>query len=327
MESAYALAAAELAKIRERNRAEHEHRLNEVRTANPGFIQIERSLAAKGAALIRLITEKSADFSVIESDIKQLRRKKTDILHSLNLPEDYLDNIYTCSKCHDTGFDDLGGRCTCLKQLVARFMGQNSNLTERMKNQTFENFDFSLFSNQPPENGRDPFLHIKRIHDICKRFADSFDETHENLLLKGNAGTGKTYLSSCIANRALTRGKTVYYQTAFKLFDMLEKFKFNRCSADEQEQFKAVYDYVFSVDLLIIDDLGTEFTSSYSSIALFNIINSRCLDGKSTILSTNLSSESLTKLYSQRFASRVFGDFTTLSFIGRDLRMNKLRQK
>ena len=145
MESAYALAAAELAKIRERNRAEHERRLNEVRTANPGFIQIERSLAAKGAALIRLITEKSADFSVIESDIKQLRRKKTDILHSLNLPEDYLDNIYTCSKCRDTGFDDLGGRCTCLKQLVARFMGQNSNLTERMKNQTFENFDFSLF--------------------------------------------------------------------------------------------------------------------------------------------------------------------------------------
>lgn len=325
MESAYTLAFAELSKRRERNRAEHERRLGEVRIAKPEFERIEKTLAAKGTALVRLIMERSADFSDIESDIKQLQHQKIEILRSLNLPNDYLDDIYSCDKCRDTGFDENGNRCSCLKQLTARFMGQNSNLTERMKAQTFGNFDFSLFSGQPPEGGRDPLNRIKRIHGICKDFADSFETTHENLLMMGNAGTGKTYLSSCIANRALERGKTVYYQTAFKLFDMLEKLKFNRCGADEQEQFKAVYDYVFSVDLLIIDDLGTEFVSGYSTVALFNIVNSRCLDGKSTILSTNLNTESMTGLYSQRFTSRLFGEFLTLTFIGRDLRMMKLK--
>lgn len=325
MKSAYTMAIAELKKRREENSAEHARRLNQVRGKSPEFVKTEHALAVNGAALIRTVADKSSDFTAIESNIRRLQQRKSEILAELKLPSDYLDDIYTCSICRDTGFEESGARCNCLKQLAAQFVCQNSNLTEHMKKQRFENFDFSLFSAQPPENGRDPLTYIKHFYEKGINFSDTFDITGANLLLTGNAGTGKTYFSSCIANRAMDRGKTVYYQTAFTLFDILEKLKFGRCTREEQERFEGINDYIMSTELLIIDDLGTEYISAYSTAALFNIINSRCYDNKSTILSTNLSLEALTSHYSQRFTSRICGDFEFLRFIGRDLRMSKLK--
>ena len=158
------------------------------------------------------------------------------------------------------------------------------------------------------------------VQSICERasaFAEGFEKTHENLLILGNAGTGKTFVTSCIANRALERGKTVYYQTAFRLFDIFERAKFGKEDAEEAEE---VVRYVYDVDLLIIDDLGTEFVTQFTTAAFFDVINSRIISGKSTIISSNLDFEKLSEIYSQRITSRFMGDYTIVQTVGRDLR-------
>ena len=199
---------------------------------------------------------------------------------------------------------------------MIKHIGENSNLTEYMRGQTFENFDFSLFSNQ----GENSATTLKVMQKLCERamnFADNFDRTHDNFLVMGNAGTGKTFITSCIANRALERGKTVYYQTAFRLFEILENARFKKTEDDASEIVKYAYD----VDLLIIDDLGTEFITQFTSAALFDIINSRIISGKSTVISTNLGFEELSNLYSQRVTSRFVGEYQLLQTAGNDLRM------
>ena len=220
MESAYTLASRALSQIREENRAELHRRIQQVRKLNPDYDRIEAALARNGSSLARYILEGKQDISAIETNIRNLRKERALLLEKAGLPDDYLEDIYTCADCHDTGFDQTGGRCHCLKQLAAAFTGAAANLTEHMKEQTFDCFDYSLFANQPSENGSEPLVHIKRAFTLGLQFAETFDTTHANLLLMGNAGTGKTFLSSCIANHALARKKTVYYQTAFTLFDM-----------------------------------------------------------------------------------------------------------
>lgn len=325
MESAHTLAMRELARIREENRNTHNHRLQQVQSLAPDYTRIELALAQQGNALARRVLEGKSNISDIETAIRKLQEEKTALLKNASLPEDYLDDIYTCKHCRDTGFLENGTRCDCLKQLIAAFSVSNANLTDFMKEQTFEKSDFSLFANQPAENGRHPLSYIKHAHDMGLRFAETFDTTHANLLLIGNAGTGKTFLSSCIANYALARQKTVYYQTAFQLFDMLEKLKFGRLEGDEQSQAEFISRYLYDVDLLIIDDLGTEFLTPYSTAALFDIINRRQIQEKSTILSTNVSHASLEQLYSRRLLSRILGSYDVLTLIGQDLRFKKFQ--
>lgn len=315
MESAYTLANRELEQIRTANREKQNLRHSEVLLIAPQLADIESRLMLSGTQLLKCVLNKGQNFEEIKSNIQSLQHEKTTLLKAHKFSEDYLDDIYSCSSCRDTGFVD-GKRCTCLKSLIKKHISANSNLTEYMRLQTFENFDFSLFANQGDNS--EQILKIMRI--ACEKaitFADNFDVTHENFLLLGNAGTGKTYLSSCIANRALERGKTVYYQTAFTLFDIFEKVKFSK---SDSEDLSEITKYVYDVDLLIIDDLGTEFVTQFTSAAFFDIINMRITTGKSTIISSNLDFDSLSETYSQRITSRFIGDYTIVQTIGNDLR-------
>ncbi len=321
MESAYTLANQALAKRREQNRAEQERRTIEVRNIVPDYSRIESKLTQCGAALARCVLNGGDNLDKVELAIRSLRTQRETLLKEQGLPNDYLDDIYTCHLCRDTGFDDEGRRCSCLKQLILKYTSVNANLTEYMQEQTFDKVDYLLFANQPAENGRQPLVYMKSAYEKGLHFAETFDVTHSNLLLMGNAGTGKTYLSSCIANYALKRGKTVCYQTAFQLFDLLEKLKFDKFSYDDIGNAQETARHVYQTDLLIIDDLGTEFVTSYSAAALFDLINSRQLQKKSTILSTNLNLEALEKIYSKRLTSRLLGNFEIIPFIGQDLRM------
>lgn len=324
MESPYTLATRKLARIREENQRLRDNRLREIRTRIPQYAELESELRHHGSQLAQRVLSGTSDISDIQSAVSRLRKQKQQLLIGAGYPADYTDDIYTCTLCRDTGFTEDGKRCQCLKRLAASFASENSNLTEYMKEQTFDRSDFSLFAKQPEENGKHPLRYIQRAYESGLRFAETFDQTHANLLLMGNAGTGKTFLSGCIANYALARQKTVYYQSAFALFDMLEKVKFGRLSGDELEQAESISRYLYEVDLLILDDLGTEFVSAYSTSALFDLVNTRLIRSKSTILSTNLSLQTIEQFYSKRFLSRVVGSFEVLPFIGQDLRMQKL---
>lgn len=314
MESAYVLANRELEEIRNKNRAKQEMHHAEAVLKVPEIAEVESNLMKQGTRLLSSVLSRSESFEEIKGNIQSLQKKKTALLLENGFPEDFLDGIYSCKECKDSGFVD-GRRCVCLKNLIAKHISANSNLTEYMRSQTFENFDLSLFANQGEESGK--VLRVMQIIlDKALEFAESFDETHENFLIMGNAGTGKTYITSCIANHALSRGKTVYYQTAYKLFESLENAKFNKNDEDAAEIVK----YIHNVDLLIIDDLGTEFSTQFTSAALFDIINSRIISKKSTIISSNLGFEELSNTYSERITSRFRGEYKLFQTLGKDLR-------
>lgn len=325
MESAFSLAVQDLKNIRESNNAEHRKRLEEVRLKAPQYAETEAALMRCGTALARCVLSDGKNYEAVKAAIQKLHEEKTEILSSLNLPSDYLDDIYTCQNCHDTGYDQNGRKCSCLEQRISVHSGIGSNLTEYMHEQTFDNFDFSLFANQPDENGRQPLAYVKHAYKSCLSFAETFDTSHANLLLTGKTGTGKTYLSSCIANYALKRSKTVLYQTAFQMFEALENLKFSRFNENEAESLQFLRSRIYNADLLIIDDLGTEFISAYSAAVLFDIVNTRLLRGLSTILSTNLNSDELKEVYSSRLLSRLWENFMILPFIGQNLRTQKRR--
>lgn len=322
MESAYVLASRELEEIRMNNQAEQSRRHMEVCNAIPQFAALETELMKNGTRLLGCVLDKCNSFDEIKNSIKELQRKKAELLKEKGYPTDYVNDIYSCEICRDTGFVE-GKRCVCLKNLISKHIGANSNLTEFMREQTFDKFDMSIFANQG-ENSQRVLKVMQTVCDTALTFAENFDVGHDNMLLMGNAGTGKTFVSSCIANRALERGKTVYYQTAFKLFEIFESSKFNR----EDDEAPGIVKYVYDVDLLIIDDLGTEFVTQFTSAALFDIINTRITSGKSTIISTNLDFETLSEKYSQRIASRFIGDYKILQTLGEDIRkIKRIREK
>lgn len=326
MESAFSLAITDLKKIREKNKGEQNRRLEEVRLKNPRFREIELELNKFGTALARCVLNGGENFENVKESIQKLQKEKSVILTDLNLPASYLDDIYDCDNCRDTGYDENGYKCSCLENLVASHIGCASNLTDYMKEQRFENFNFKLFAQQPKDKGRDPLAFMKQIYKIGVNFAETFDTTHKNLLLTGNAGTGKTYFSSCIANHVLSRGKSVLYQTSFQMFDSLERLKFGKYTDNETEQLNFLHHSVYNTDLLIIDDLGTEFISAYSTTVFLDILNTRVLNGRSTILSTNLNSEELSEVYSNRLTSRLWGNFDIIQFIGKDLRIEQRKK-
>ncbi len=311
MESAYILANKELERIKIENAEKLNERRKEVLAKTPEVGKIEEQLMKEGSRLLSCVLNRCDDFENIKKNIQGLQRDKAKTLLDAGFEEDYLDEIYSCQVCGDTGFVE-GRRCSCLKNLISKYIGANSNLTEYMRSHTFENFDVSLFARQDEKT----LKIMQKICDMAMSFAETFESTHENFLIMGNAGTGKTYITSCIANRALERGKTVYYQTAYKLFEFFEAAKFGKDNEDAEEVVKYVYD----VDLLIIDDLGTEFSTQFTSATFFDIINSRITAGKSTIISSNLGFEELSNMYSQRITSRFMGSYTLAQTMGKDLR-------
>ncbi len=324
MENPYVLATREMAQRRERNRAEAERRKEEVRERAPELAKLEMRMAAQGKRLLRCVLDKNSDFESVKKEIQNLQEQKAKLLRGLGLPADWLEEISDCPVCGDTGFDKDGHRCACLKQLVMKYIGENSNISERMREQTFEHFDFSLFASQAEVEGVSPLKVMRNSCRAAMEFAESFETTGENLLIMGGAGTGKTFLCSCIANRVLERGKTVYYQTSYKLFTLLERIRFGR---EDSAETAAVSEYIYHADLLIIDDLGTEFVSQFTVAALFDLLNSRLADKKSTVISTNLSFSDIERMYAQRTVSRLLGEYRTLNIVGRDLRLSKFERK
>lgn len=315
MESCYTLALKELERIRLENRNIGAARHKEVEAKIPEIKDIEENLMRNGTSLLKCVLNKNNNFEQIKANIKALQKRKQELLEKNGYPKDYLDDVVSCESCNDSGFTDDGKRCKCHKMLILKFMSENSNLTEHMLRQNFESFNLSLFKGQSEKTPGDVLKVMTKLCEKAMKFSEEFEKTGENLLIQGNAGTGKTFLASCIANRALERGKSVYYQSAYRLFEMFENAKFNH-STEESEALQYVYD----VDLLIIDDIGTEFITQYTAATFFNILNTRINAGKSTIITTNLSLENIDGIYSTRVTSRLIGDYTILPTIGKDIR-------
>lgn len=278
------------------------------------------SYAIKSSKYILLAesSEKDTYIQELEKKIEDLKNEKNMLLKQANISENKLEMEYECMLCNDTGYVN-NQKCSCYKQKLLNISYDNSNL-KNFSNHTFDNFNIDYYSDEKDENlNISPKQNILNIKKISEKFIENFDEPNQkNLLFTGSTGLGKTYMSSCIANELLKKGKTVLYQTAPILMDTLIDYKFKKTSDSEK-----TYKDVFDVDLLIIDDLGVESLNSIKFSELFTIINTRLLNTSKvtkTIISTNLSIENMFKTYEERTMSRIIGNYSICKFIGDDIR-------
>lgn len=255
----------------------------------------------------------------LRDKIEYYKKEKASLYKKHNIPENYLDYDYECKLCNDTGYTPDGKKCRCFNKEITKHLYEVSNMLHMIKKENFDTFDINVFSNEPYENeSYTPKQNMYKILDTCEEFCENFDRINMNLLFYGGTGLGKTFMCNCIAKELIDKEKTVLYLTAFKLFEILENHKFNRLNESEENRMQ--YNMMFESDLLIIDDLGTEVSNSFTNAELFNIINERLITDKKTIISTNLSLEQLAQTYSDRIMSRVFNNFAPLKFYGKDLR-------
>lgn len=303
---------------------EAEERKESLYARIPRLEEIDQSLRLSGveAAKQVLLSPKEAEQNLVllRQKQQQLRAERQAILEANQIPSDYCDPRYHCDKCQDTGFVE-GRPCVCFSQALVAEAYASSNLSHVLGEENFDNFCLDYYSSEPfPGESSSPRENINRILAVCLRFTKNFGKETNHLLLYGSPGLGKTFLCSAMAKELLDRGIPVFYATAPALFLQLEKEQFREEEAEESNGFFAD---LLAVELLIIDDLGTEFFTSFTASRLFALINTRLLWGKSTIISTNLSLADLAERYTDRVASRLMGSFTALKFFGDDIRILK----
>lgn len=252
----------------------------------------------------------------VRPELDRIAKQKKKLLVSNGYPEDYLSVSPECPFCNDTGF--VGGKkCRCFRQKEIEILYSHSHLKELVKEQNFDNLSESYY------HGED----LKRFRiaaAACRRMADEFDTVYRNLYLYGTVGTGKSFLSICIARELLETGHSVLYFSAAALFDKLSMYSFDARTKEELRNFTSD---LYSCDLLIIDDLGTELTNQFISAQLFTCLNERHMNRKSTVISTNLSLAEMQSRYSDRVFSRITNDYELYKLTGSDIRVLKRRQK
>lgn len=268
----------------------------------------------------------------LNKKVAQLKAEKEKILKKNNIPNNFLEPYYECSICKDTGYiqveNSASSLCSCLKQKLLDISYNKSNMTNLNK-ENFETFNPNIFSDVPePEKYKinvSPRQNMITIKSKCLEFVENFDNPDtNNLLFTGNTGLGKTFMSNCIANELIQKGKNVLYQTAPVLLETVIDNKMNKYKTSSQDNF---YKNVLEADLLIIDDLGTECLNSMKLSELFTILNTRLLNLNNkvtkTIISTNLNINNIFKSYEERIGSRIAGFYDIYYFFGDDLRFKQ----
>ena len=295
-------------------------------TATPRLAEIDREITKRGIQTAKLSVtldskEKESSIQKIQNEIIDLKKEKEKILAELHVT---LAPKYNCSKCNDTGYiissEGTSKMCSCMKQELINEAYNKSNL-HNLKNQNFENFNINLFSSTIDKDKFrseiSPKENMEEKVKIAKHFIENFESPDtKNLLFTGTAGTGKTYLSSCIANELMKKGFSVLYQTSPVLLDNIMHYKYDNQSSRE------LYENLFEVNLLVIDDLGTENASGAKFTEMFTILNTRMLKPNTkTIISTNFTLKELSQIYDTRIMSRLIGSFDILGLFGNDLRL------
>ena len=291
--------------------AKADRRNEEVRRLSPIIEEIDKELVGTGLLLFKTACA-GGDIEPIKTRNQELMEKRRAELARLGLPEDYTDVGYTCERCSDSGFDG-DKMCTCLREVLVLMNIESSGMGHLINKQSFANLDLEWYKTDEALYKRMQY-NVKR----AREFADSFGKGAQNLLLIGPTGTGKTHVSTAIARSVISRGFDVLYDSAQNIISTFENERFHSgWGAQERESEKYM-----ECDLLIIDDLGTEFSNQFNVSCLYNLINTRQNKGRSTIISTNLSAEELAAKYEGRIYSRIAGnDYSVLMFGGRDHRI------
>ena len=301
---------SQYSEIRRANQAELEARRRRVYSALP---EIERIDRRKDELQLGMIANAIDGGGADIEEIRQLREQKNLLLLGAGYPADYLDPIYSCKACRDTGTLDNAERCGCFKKKVLEDKLDAARLTDT--DISFELFDPLVFDDAPIQNGKSQRDVMQRIRTITQKYADSYPHCEPILLLSGSTGLGKTFISKCVMRRVIERGHTAAFYTAYRLFSMFHSDRLGE-AVDLAP--------VFEVPLLVIDDVGTEpMTRNVTVEYFFDLINERTAAGMHTVIVTNLAFHDLKDRYGDRIHSRLMDKNTALKilFAGEDIRI------
>lgn len=309
---------------------------NEIYLKYPKLEEIEKKINLMALNITRNIVAGDEITREIEKEnmklkLRKLENEKQKLLDKIGVSKSDLEPDFDCKICNDTGIvtkDNITNYCTCFKQDVINYTYRQSNII-KLNEENFKTFDNCFYSNKADKQKygieKSPLENIEFIKNLSLEFCKNIKlESQKNLLFTGNTGLGKTFLSNCIAKEVIDMGLNVVYQTSPILMDQILDYKF---SYDKTNAQKEKYNKIFTVDLLIIDDLGTETMNNNKFTELFNIINTRLLNNKKMVISTNLTLNDLYNRYDERILSRLIGNFIICKFIGDDIRLKKKKIK
>ena len=298
---------------RQEARTRSEQRALEVRAISPDIAKIDEELEKTGPMIFKYALS-GQDIAPLKERNQKLVGMRKNILRSLGYPEDYTDVKYSCPICNDTGFLENTKACTCFRALLYKENIKSSGMGRLIEEQSFDNFDISAYAYDSAV-----YAKMQNVLKTAKEFAYDFGKKRgKNLLLMGTTGTGKTHVSTSIAKVLIEGGYYVLYDSAQNIVSAFENDKFR----SGYGQYEPEADKYLECDLLIIDDLGTEFINQFTVSCIYNLLTTRRNRGLSTIISTNLAPAELASKYEGRIYSRIVGmDYNVLFFDGKDYRL------
>lgn len=318
-------ADAIIAERRANSELEQNERTNEASLKVPGFkelrkklthtmVEIMRSYGSGNAADAKALMEQAAKNNLA------IQAEMAEALKKAGYPEDYTKRRYTCSVCSDTGYVNAVP-CECRKALIKELSIEKFAQSSPADICTFDNFNTDLYPEEIDEHyGISPRNRMKQILKFCRDYANDFDTDSDSLYFYGATGLGKSHLALAIAKVVAENGCNVIYDTASALMRRIEKEHF---ASAKDSRYDGSLDELINCDLLVIDDLGSEFTTSFTVSKVYDIIDARLRRGAPIIISSNLSAKALQEKYTERIASRIFGTYRTLLFVGNDVRQIK----
>ncbi|MCX4339072.1 MAG: ATP-binding protein [Lachnospiraceae bacterium] len=298
-------------------RRELESRRECVYSSIPGYRGLEDETASLSVSQgKKLLSGEDNALQDLHNALADLRAKRERLLLEAGFPADYLSPPFVCANCQDTGYRD-GIKCHCFRRAEISLLYEQSGIAEMLQNNNFSHLSYEYHT------GEDR-AHFEKAVETCKDFIKNFDSDYHNLFFYGTVGTGKSFLSGCVAKELIDTGHAVIYFSATGLFDLLSAAAFD---SKNREERRNAYADLYQCDLLIIDDLGTELTNQFTASQLFSLLNERALGKKAVIISTNLSLRELQDRYSDRIFSRITSNFMVCKLTGPDIRMYQKRQQ
>lgn len=318
--SQYELIMKGYERARDTNRFLLEKRREQIYNAIPGFRELAESVSSLAVASGRRMLEGDGHaLEVLHEKLQEIASRQQQLLNQYGFSGDYLEPIYSCADCRDTGYvimeNGTREKCHCFRQQEIRILYAQSHIQDMIEHENFSTLSYQYYQ------GED-LRRFETAVQLSKDFIHTFNDDCRNLFFYGTVGTGKSFLSGCIARELLQQGFSVIYFSAAGLFDVLARYAFD---AKEKESLYDLREDLYGCDLLIIDDLGTEMTNGFVTSQLFSCLNERHLRGRSTLISTNLSLEELRDRYSDRIFSRITSHFTLCKLTGTDIRILKKR--
>ncbi|HKM35568.1 MAG TPA: ATP-binding protein [Lachnospiraceae bacterium] len=296
-----------------KNRRILEERKQEVYTVCPAYEytvnEVSRLSLEYGK---KIIDGEPGSAQAYHKALAALSDKKINLLLQLGYPTDYLDPVYDCPDCQDTGYSSAQ-KCHCFEQKIINILFEQSNMQKILNSSHFSELSYEYYKGQDLQN-------FKKAVETSLDFIKNFAANDQSILFYGEVGTGKSFLSTCIASEILKQGYSVIYFSATNLFNMLARYTFDQ---NNKEMLYKTYEDLYNCDLVIVDDLGTEISNSFTNSQFFSFVNERILHQKPIIISTNLGLEDIKLRYSERIFSRLTSNFTFRKLSGPDIRALK----